>query len=369
MQPQPDPEEQKTETKKKKKGSQDGSDEENEEGEEEAEEEAGEEEGDEKKDKKPTIQPPVAPLLVGRPEPSERDMMIELRSKSPATTSSTYLAVSCFHEKQVIIAKLDIKTRSRQIKQTFKIKNSPTYLYQIDEDNMLVGTIEGTFEVWNIKAAQEEPQITLVINAHPQTQQGISNIIKLNDPSPMIVGGDKLPEDTDILVSTAADQENILIWRLTRGEKIALNSYININTSFTDGIKYIVQSSPTQLVAVNHEKTLMFYDFVDKNQSAEEKDKEKDLKEFGDLVEEAFREADEDGNNWLDIDECRPMCEALINTFGDLVNSEQKAGLLDKMFSWLDSDNSGRVTFHEFKVAVMRAYINRQLPDEIVGDQ
>jgi len=46
------------------------------------------------------------------------------------------------------------------------------------------------------------------------------------------------------------------------------------------------------------------------------------LQEFGSLVEDAFREADEDRNGWLDIDECRPMCEALINTFGDLVNSE-----------------------------------------------
>jgi len=130
---------------------------------------------------------------------------------------------------------------------------------------MLVGTITGSFEIWNIKQTLEEPQITLVINAHPNSEAGISNVIKLVDPSPMIVG-DKLTPDTEILVSTAGDQENILIWRLTRESgAIKLNSYININTSFTDGIKYIVQTSPTQLVGVNHEKTLMFYDFVDKN--------------------------------------------------------------------------------------------------------
>ena len=84
------------------------------------------------------------------------------------------------------------------------------------------------------------------------------------------------------------------------------------------------------------------------------------------MVEEAFREADEDGNQWLDIDECRPMCESLIRAFGDLVSEERKAQLLEKLFSWLDADNSGRVTFHEFKVALMRAYIKRQLPQELI---
>lgn len=234
LQPVPEVEEVKVEVKKKKG---DGSDEDEEDA---AEEDAPEEEEEEKKDTKPKIMPPQAPLLVGRPEPSEKDMMIEVVTKSPATTSSTYLAVSCFNEQQVIICKLDIKTRTRTIKQTFKTKSNPTYLYQIDDDNMLVGTITGSFEIWNIKQSLEEPQITLVINAHPGTTKGISNVMKLVDPSPMIVG-DKLSADTDILVSTASDQENILIWRLTKEVgSIKLASYININTSFTDGIKYII---------------------------------------------------------------------------------------------------------------------------------
>ena len=40
--------------------------------------------------------------------------------------------------------------------------------------------------------------------------------------------------------------------------------HIQIKTSFNEGIKYIVQTSPTQLVGANFDKTLMFYDFVDK---------------------------------------------------------------------------------------------------------
>lgn len=41
--------------------------------------------------------------------------------------------------------------------------------------------------------------------------------------------------------------------------------HIQIKTSFVEGIKFIVQTSPTMLVGVNFEQKLMFYDFVDKS--------------------------------------------------------------------------------------------------------
>lgn len=88
--------------------------------------------------------------------------------------------------------------------------------------------------------------------------------------------------------------------------------------------------------------------------------------DFSSLVEEAFREADADGNGWLDLDECKPMCESLIRSFGESLTDEQKDILLDKMFNWLDNDNSGKVTFFEFKVALMRSYIKRSLPEELL---
>ena len=211
--------------------------------------------------------------------------MIEITTKALIQTSSTMLAVSCFHEQQVIICNVDIKTRSRTIKQTFKNKQSPTFLYQIDSETLLVGNVSGKFEMWNIDHNLEEPVLIQEIDAHPGSEKGISNIIKLEDPSPMIVG-DKVDDDTEILVSSAADQADIVIWRLEKKPgKIQLNSYIKINTSFTDGIKYILQTSSTQLVGVNYDKTLMFYDFVDKHARAEQKDQEKATEEFSLLVE------------------------------------------------------------------------------------
>ena len=122
---------------------------------------AADDEDDEKKDEKPKILPPVDKIIIGRPEPSERDTMIEITTKALIQPSSTMLAVSCFIEKQVIICNVDIKTRSRTIKQTFKNKQnpkSPTFLFQIDDETLLVGNVEGQLEMWNIDH-MEEPRM------------------------------------------------------------------------------------------------------------------------------------------------------------------------------------------------------------------
>ena len=83
-----------------------------------------------------------------------------------------------------------------------------------------------------------------------------------------MIMGEKSSEGYQFLVSTAKDKPEILIWRLQVNpqatQTISMKVHIQIKTSFNEGIKYIVQTSPTQLVGANFEKTLMFYDFVDK---------------------------------------------------------------------------------------------------------
>lgn len=103
------------------------------------------------------------------------------------------LAVSCFNAKQVIIVNVDIKTRGKTIKQTFQNTHSPTYLYQIDFDHLLVGTESGSFEIWNIDATVDQPTLKQVIVAHEDSNQGVSSIIELGQdgrpyPSQLITG-------------------------------------------------------------------------------------------------------------------------------------------------------------------------------------
>lgn len=131
---------------------------------------------------------------------------------------------------------VDIKTRSKSIRHKIDNKQSPTYLYQIDEDHLLVGTLGGKFEVWNIDPYMEKPTIKQVFDAHPGSQEGVSQILCLKDPSPMITG-DKASDSCQFLVSTAADKPEILIWRLqvtpSAAQVVAMKVHIQIKTSFT----------------------------------------------------------------------------------------------------------------------------------------
>jgi len=59
------------------------------------------------------------------------------------------------------------------------------------------------------------------------------------------------------------------------------------------------------------------------------------------------------------------MCLSLIEKFGGGVTISNEE-ILEKMFAWLDNDGSGRVSFHEFKVQMMRSYIKKALPEELL---
>lgn len=66
------------------------------------------------------------------------------------------LAVSCFKSKQVLIFIVDIKTRSKSIRNKLTLEDNPTFLYQVDEGHLLVGTLGGKFEIWNIDSDHHE---------------------------------------------------------------------------------------------------------------------------------------------------------------------------------------------------------------------
>ena len=59
------------------------------------------------------------------------------------------------------------------------------------------------------------------------------------------------------------------------------------------------------------------------------------------------------------------MVQAIVQSFSsEELNEDQQEILVHRLFDWLDIDNSGVVTFHEFKVMMMRAFKNRVVPED-----
>jgi len=88
---------------------------------------------------------------------------------------------------------------------------------------------------------------------------GISQIRELKNPGELITRDKN--SDKRFLVTTAFDKPEFKIWTLSNDAKCELQPHIMIRTSFTYGICFVIESSPTQLVCVDTEKTLKFYDF------------------------------------------------------------------------------------------------------------
>ena len=107
--------------------------------EEEEEEEKGDDEEAPKKKKAEPVRP-NAPKIIGAPVASAHDKMMELKWKGLQLSSSAMMCMSNWTERLTIIVEVELKTRKRQIKKTFKNNLNPTALFQVDEDFLLVGT-------------------------------------------------------------------------------------------------------------------------------------------------------------------------------------------------------------------------------------
>lgn len=173
--------------------------------------------------------------LSNMPIPSEKDKMIELKWKQTLQTSSTVLCFSNYNQQQVIVATVDLKTRRKNIVKTLKNQQKPTFLYQIDENYLLVGTEKGFIEYWAL-SGQSSEQLVSVIEAHPESEEGISSLIELKSKSDLMWGYDMDSEerkDTSIyrLFATAAYSSNIIRLWILQVKNQNFMSHIKIETS------------------------------------------------------------------------------------------------------------------------------------------
>lgn len=119
----------------------------------------------------------------------------------------------------------------------FKLLNKPTRLYQIDANNLLIGTEKGKIEHWSFS----EKACKKVYDAHPESDAGISEILELKTQSELLRG----PEGNFKLIATSsAGAKEFRLWKLDL-TACTLQPYLKIETTLTNGIKYLLETTDT----------------------------------------------------------------------------------------------------------------------------
>jgi len=85
-------------------------------------------------------------------------------------------------------------------------------------------------------------------------------------PGPLITR-DAGGSDKRFLITSTFDRPEFKIWTWESG-KCELLPHIMIRTSFDNGIRYILETSPEQLVCVDTGSSLKFYDFKHESEKA-----------------------------------------------------------------------------------------------------
>lgn len=187
-----------------------------------------------------------APVVVVKKDKSgrissERDCMIEIKwNHSVIQSSATVLCFSIYKESLVKIAIVDLKTRRKNNVKQFKLSNKPTKLYQIDENNILVGTEGGKVEHWQV----DEQVCKKIYDAHPESAEGISAILELKTKSDLL-RGEIWQEDVEpefkLIATASLGAKEFRLWKLSCQYQ-TLHPYLKIETTIVGGIKFLLET-------------------------------------------------------------------------------------------------------------------------------
>lgn len=265
---------------------------------------------------------------------SQLDQMIEIQGwkETIIQISAFVMAVSNYNQSFVNITIIDLKMRRQNLVKTFNTSRKPTKLYQIDENNLLVGTEGGKIEHWVFN----ENACKKIYDAHPESDAGISAIIELKSNSELLRGGGA-SADFKLIATASSGAKEFRMWKLQLSTS-TLMPYLKIETTFTDGIKYLLETTDTQLVAAN-ESTIKFYDFIDKTQKAIEENKKKEIEAEQAKMKEIFQKIDVEHSEMIK----KTDLKAFIKTLGKELKSEEykfAAEASDEGFEdvWFDFD-------------------------------
>jgi len=112
----------------------------------------------------------IAPVLIGAPEASEKDRMIEVIWSGFNVNSTALLCATSNLEKQTVVCCVYFKQNKRVILKTFKNKEHPTCVFQAANSILFVGTEKGLIEFWSF----EDDSFIKSAEAHGDSTAGIS---------------------------------------------------------------------------------------------------------------------------------------------------------------------------------------------------
>lgn len=124
------------------------------------------------------------------------------------------LCFSNYNESQILLAIVDLKTRRKNIIKTFKNQRRPTYLHQIDESNLLVGTEGGLIEHWSI----ETDNLVSTIEAHTTSDEGVSFMLELKSDSYLLWGDQEKLEGQSLIATASLGTSDFRIWLMQLAE-------------------------------------------------------------------------------------------------------------------------------------------------------
>lgn len=113
-------------------------------------------------------------------------------------------------------------------------------------------------------------------------------------------------------------------------------------------------------MCVDNEKTLKFYNFVDKVAQAKERNFEEQILKFQESVVPFFKTIDLDRNGQLDIEETKPLLNHFIQKYEQQhemqLSENERIKMEEELFDEMDMDGSGTIDFHEMKVFLTKKY-------------
>jgi hypothetical protein len=155
--------------------------------------------------------------------------------------------------------------------------------------------------------------------------------------------------DSFKLIATASlGSEIFRLWHLINAT-CELTPYLKIETTIKGGIKFLLESHSTQIVAAN-EKTIKFYDFIDKVEKKKEEDHIKKTEETNKIMKETFRELiDEEVGMKLDRLKLRKYFANLVTkvpTSAVMASADASDECYEDVWYEMDFNETGYITWH-----------------------